>query len=125
LRGYRESNRARSGVAEEKKITQFQISGEDPLQAVAPIYSNFVGISRVGTDVQFEFIFLDLNVLAQILSAAKAAETLPEVPERQPLVGKTVAKIVMPGVNFVQAREQIELIMKALDEVIQSMEVRK
>ena len=34
-------------MAEEKKITQFQVSGEDPLQAVAPMYSNFVGISRV------------------------------------------------------------------------------
>ena len=113
-------------MAEEKKITQFQISGEDPLQAVAPIYSNFVGISRVGTDVQFEFIFLDLNVLAQILGEARTAETSDrEAPERQQLVGKTVAKIVMPGVNFVQAREQIEVIMKALDEVIRAMEVRK
>ena len=105
-------------MAEEKKITQFQISGEDPLQAVAPIYSNFVGISRVGTDVQFEFIFLDLNQLAQILEQSKAVES----PGRQVLTGKTVAKIVMPGVNFVQVKEQIEKVMKALEAELQKLQ---
>ena len=109
-------------MAEEKKTTQFQISGEDPLQAVAPTYSNFVGISRVGTDIQFEFIFLDLNQLAQILEQSKTVES----PERQILTGKTVAKIVMPGVNFLQAKEQIEKIMKALEADLQKLqEVRQ
>jgi len=106
-------------VAEERRITQLQISGDDPLHtAVIPTYSNFVGISRVGTDVQFEFLFLDLNQLAQILEHSKTAE----ITERQILVGKTVAKIVMPGVNFVQVKEQIEKIMKALEEELQRLQ---
>jgi hypothetical protein len=111
-------------VAEEKKITQFQISGEDPLQAVAPMYSNFVGISRVGTDIQFEFIFLDLNQLAQILEQGKTAES----PERQVLAGKTVAKLVMPGVNLLQVREHFEKVMNTLEEEVkkaQNIEVRQ
>jgi len=110
-------------VAEEKRITQFQISGEDPLHAIAPTYSNFVGISRVGADVQLEFIFLDLNQLAQILEQSKAAEN----PQRQALAGKTVAKIIMPGINFMQVKEQMEKIMKALDAELQkpqNLEVR-
>lgn len=107
-------------MAEEKRTTQFQICGEDPVQAVAPLYSNFVGISRVGTDVQFEFVFLDLNQLAQILTDTKTDDTT----ERRTLMGKTVAKVVMPGVNFLQVKEQIELIMKALNEELQKMEVR-
>ena len=105
-------------MAEEKKITQWQISGEDPLDAIAPTYSNFVGISRVGTDVQFEFIFLDLNQLAQILEQSKTAES----SQRQVLTGKTVAKIVMPGINFVQVKGQIEKIMKALDAEVQKLQ---
>jgi hypothetical protein len=111
-------------VAEEKRITQLQISGEDPLQAIAPTYSNFVGISRVGTDVQFEFIFLDLNQLAQILEQSKTAES----PQRQVLTGKTVAKIIMPGINFVQIKEQIEKVMKVLEAELQkpqNLEVRQ
>jgi hypothetical protein len=106
-------------VAEEKKMTQFQISGEDPLRAVAPTYSNFVGISRVGTDIQFEFIFLDLNQLAQILEQSKTLDS----PERQVLAGKTVAKIVMPGVNFLQVREQFEKIMNALEEEVKKLNI--
>ena len=106
-------------MTEEKKVVQFQIRGEDPIDAITPIYSNFVGISRVGTDIQFEFIFLDLNQLAQILDPTKEATT-----ERQELIGKTVAKIVMPGLNFMQAKDQIDLIMRALSEALQTREVR-
>jgi hypothetical protein len=111
-------------MAEEKKLVQFQIRGEDPIDAITPIYSNFVGISRVGTDIQFEFIFLDLNQLAQILDPTKAKGPATATGPQE-LVGKTVAKIVMPGLNFMQAKEQIDVIMRALSEAFQAPEVRK
>jgi hypothetical protein len=103
--------------AEEQKILNFRVRGEDPVQAVSALYSNFLAISRVGTDVQFEFIFLDLNLVAGILEQLKKAEK-PSVPELQ---GKTVAKVVMPAATFFQLREHFENIFRALEEVVPKM----
>lgn len=100
--------------ADEQKLLNFRVSGEDPVAAVSALYSNFLAVSRVGTDVQFEFIFLDLNVIANVLQQFKEADK-GSVPD---LRGKTVAKIVMPGANFIQLREHFENLFRALDGVV-------
>jgi hypothetical protein len=89
----------------------FQVKGQDPLDAGAAVFSNFVGISRVGGDVQFEFIFLDINQLAILVEAQKAAPS--EVPPL--LTGKTVAKVVMPAEAFLQLKEHINGLMSAIE----------
>jgi hypothetical protein len=100
--------------AEEQKILNFRVKGEDPVQAVSALYSNFLAVSRVGTDVQFEFIFLDLNLVAGILEQLKKAGK-PDVPELQ---GKTVAKVVMPAATLIQLRDHFENLFRALEEVV-------
>ncbi len=95
---------------DKKKLLNFRVKGEPPNQAVPALYSNFLGVSRVGTDVQFEFVFLDLNFMAAMLEQLKAADvtTVPEVE------GKTVAKLVMPAATFIQVHQQLETIFAAL-----------
>ena len=98
---------------QEKKLSRsatFKVSGEDPKVGAAPIFSNFVGISQVGTEVQFEFIFLDINLVAQLLEAKKRARPSEEITaEENPVevVGKTVAKIVMPAAAFLQLKDHL------------------
>ncbi len=100
-------------MSADQKIVNFRVKGEPPVQAGAALYSNFLGVSRVGTEVQFEFIFLDLNQLAMMVEQMKAAAAAV-VPEVE---GRTVAKIVMPAVSFIQVREQFEKIYAALREM--------
>ncbi len=101
-------------MAEKRKVEKtatFVVRGEDPRQAGAPIFSNFVGISHVGSEVQFEFIFLDINEVAvHIQRKEKAAqEGQPSIEEKPTTVqGKTVAKIVMPVSSFVQVKGHLQ-----------------
>lgn len=94
----------------DQKVQNFRVKGEPPVQAVPALFSNFLAVSRVGTEVQFEFVFLDLNYMAVILEQLKAADVTvtPEVE------GKTVAKVVMPAATFVQLYGQFEKIFAAL-----------
>lgn len=86
-----------------------QVTGQPALESVPALYSNFVGISRVGTDVQLEFIYVDLNDFAVLLlQAEKAGSTV--VPT--PIKGKTVAKIVMPALSFVQLQPHVDKMFK-------------
>lgn len=94
----------------EKKVQNFRVTGEKPVQAVPALYSNFLAVSRVGTDVQFEFVFLDLNYIAQLLEQLKASD----VTVTTDVEGKTVAKVVMPAVAFMQLQQQFETIFSAL-----------
>jgi hypothetical protein len=98
-------------VSEEtKKLLNFTVKGEPPIKAGPALYSNFLAVSRVGTDVQFEFVFLDLNYMAVMIEKSKA-EDVTVVPEVE---GKTVAKLVMPAATFMQVRQQLETIFAAL-----------
>jgi hypothetical protein len=94
----------------EQKILNFKVKGEPPVQAVPPLYSNFLAVSQVATEVQFEFIFLDLNQVAVMIEQLKSSDVtvVPEVD------GKTVVKVVMPAASFVQLREQFEKVFAAL-----------
>jgi hypothetical protein len=106
-------------VPNEEKQFKVNIRGENPLDAQAPLYSNFLGISRLGTDVQLEFVYVDINQLALITEAMKRSTASGP----QDIAGKTVAKIVMPGANFVQLQEHLNMIFKALKEELQTREV--
>jgi hypothetical protein len=106
-------------VSEDKqKLLNFRVKGEAPLNAVAALYSNFLAVSRVGTDVQFEFVFLDLNYMAVMLEQLKAADNVTVVPEVE---GKTVAKLVMPAATFMQVHEQLEAIFAGLKAELPAM----
>ena len=107
-------------VTDEKKQLLLNIRGEDPLQAVSPMYSNFVAVSRIGAEVQFEFLFVDINQLAILIDQARKSESF----ERQDITAKTVAKIVMPGLSFMQVKEHLNEIFKALAEALQIQEAR-
>lgn len=98
----------------EQKVVNFRVSGQNPIEAVPALYSNFLAVSQVGTDVQFEFIFLDLNLVAGMLKQLKDLQN-PDVPELQ---GKTVSKLVMPAANFLQLREHFENLFRALEGIV-------
>jgi hypothetical protein len=97
-------------VSEHKTIVNFQVKGEGPSGPAPALFSNFLAVSQVGTEVQFEFVFLDLNVLAEMLEKAKteASTTRPTID------GKTVAKVVMPAAVFAQMKEHFDKILSAL-----------
>ena len=108
-------------MAEEKKEFLLAVRGEDPVQAIAPLYSNFLSVSRLGTDVQLEFVFVDINGLAQLTERVRTGE----VTGTQEVSGKTIAKVVMPGLSFVQIREHLNTIFVALAEALQAQEVAR
>jgi len=101
-----------------KTLVTVQVKGQDPTSAVPALFSNFVGISRVGTEVQFEFIFLDLNQVAELIKSSNTTEnsTLP------PVIGKSVAKIVMPAAAFVQAKDHLAGIFKDIETELKKLE---
>lgn len=107
-------------MSEESKLQTFQVQGQSPLDAAPALYSNFVAVSRLGTEVQFEFIFLDLNQLAKVLDELKTAPS--ETPTVQ---GKTVAKVVMPAVSFVQLKEPLAKIFEALEATLPNVPEEK
>ncbi|MGB6483008.1 MAG: hypothetical protein WBE86_05925 [Candidatus Acidiferrales bacterium] len=88
-----------------------QVTGQPPLEAVPALHSNFVGISRAGGEVQFEFIFVDLNQIANMTQHNEAAAQSGTV---FPVTGKTIAKIVMPAENFIQLEPHLEKIFSAI-----------
>ncbi len=101
-------------MSPENKVQTFQVQGEPPNEAVSALFSNFLSLSRVGTEVQFEFIFLDLNNLAVMLNQLKQEEA-----KQSPIVkGKTIAKLVMPAASFIQLKEQLDNIFTALKEAL-------
>lgn len=89
-----------------------KVVGDDPRAAVAPMYANFVAVCNVGGDVQFEFIFLDLNELAQRIQLVRKGEESPDGE----LQGKTVAKLVVPAASFMQLKDHLAAMFESLGE---------
>jgi hypothetical protein len=79
------------------------VSGDDPRQAGSPSFANFVAISHFGSEVQFEFIFLDLNQLAMRVERVKNGKE----PADGVFQGKTVGKCVVPVSAFLQLKEHL------------------
>jgi hypothetical protein len=94
----------------QKTVLNFQVKGEGQGAGTPALFSNFLAVSQVGTEVQFEFVFLDLNVLAVMIEQLKGAGvTVPPTVD-----GKTVAKVVMPAAVFAQMKEHFDKIFSAL-----------
>jgi hypothetical protein len=79
------------------------VTGDNNLEAPAALFSNLLGLARVGTEIQFEFIFLDLNQMANIIQTHQGTGQ----ESANPVQGQTVAKIVMPAAAFVQLKERM------------------
>jgi hypothetical protein len=94
----------------DKTILNFQVKGEVQGGGIPTLFSNFLAVSQVGTEVQFEFVFLDLNVLAGMIEQFKASGVTPNPS----VEGKTVARVVMPAAVFVQMREHFDKIFGVL-----------
>jgi hypothetical protein len=105
-------------VSKPVKQVMIQVAGQPPLEAVAPLFSNFVGISRVAAEVQLEFIFLDLNQVATMIQGAEKTENAGPLP---PVTGKTVVKIVMPSASFVQLKPHLENIFKDIEKDMETL----
>jgi hypothetical protein len=102
-----------------KNLT-FRVTGEEPLSTRAPIFANFVAVAHVGSEVQFEFIYLDINELAQRFGQPGVDDR--PVPEGEPpeeivLKGKTVAKLVVPVASFVQLETHLQGMFRKFTEV--------
>jgi hypothetical protein len=96
----------------------FRVVGEDPLLVSSPpIFANFLGISHAGNEIQFEFIFLDINQLATKFGQPNADDR-PELSAEQAkdveLRGKTVAKIILPISSFIQLEEHVQGIFRKM-----------
>jgi hypothetical protein len=87
------------------------VSGEDPRKAVSPTFANFVAVSQVGAEVQFEFIFLDLGQLAARLERWKA-EGRENAGEFE---GKTVGKVIVPVAALMQVKDHLLGLFKKLE----------
>lgn len=78
---------------------EIKVKLEDPTKLSIPtLFANHVAISRAGTEVQLEFVALDINVLAGKLAELQSGEAEGPVE----LSGKTVAKVVVPLHAFMQ-----------------------
>ena len=104
---------------------ELKITPEDPLQSSVPtLFSNYVAISRAGTEVQFEFVALDINVLAGKMSAAAAAQPQAVAsPLSIEMTGKTVAKIVLPLHVFMQLEQHLATIFSAVHQEFEFVKV--
>jgi hypothetical protein len=89
---------------------ELRVFTEDPTKSSVPtLFSNYVAISRAGTEVQFEFVALDINVLAAKMQAQAA-----EAPGPVEVTGKTMAKIVLPLHAFMQLEQHLQTIFSAV-----------
>ena len=89
----------------ENRQVKFKVIFEDPKAGPAPLFSNHVGISRAGTEVQFEFSFVDINAVATILQSYKGNSVPSELIE---IDGRSVAKVVMPLHVFLQLKDHLQ-----------------
>jgi len=85
------------------------VGGDDP-RSVAPSFANFVGISHVGSEVQLEFIFLDINQIAQQIQRVQAGAS-----GDAEMHGKTVAKVVVPVESFLQLKDHVSKVFERLE----------
>jgi hypothetical protein len=104
-----------------KQPVMIQVRGEEPIDAPPALFSNFLGIARVATDVQLEFVFLDLNQVAQIIQAGQVEGT----GSPSPVTGQTVAKIIMPASAFLQLKDHIVQLMADIEKNLAPLEENK
>jgi len=81
---------------------------QDPVDAPPPYFSNHVAISRAATEVQFEFVFIDLN---RIATAIRDREQHPEGTQ---IAGRTIAKVIVPLNVFLQLEDHVTQMFEAI-----------
>jgi hypothetical protein len=101
------TEKPKNAVAGEVKVL---VTGDEPLNSPPPQFANFVAISHAGTEVQLEFIFLDLNTIATMALEKKGQDK----PEK--VRGQTVAKVVVPVANFLQLKDHLSTMFARLEE---------
>jgi len=101
-------------MPENRQVT-FKVAFDDPRDGAVPLFSNHVGISRAGTEVQFEFVFLDINAVAEILKGQKERSDNSPVE----IKGKSVAKIVMPLHVFLQLKGHLQTMFGQIEQELQ------
>jgi hypothetical protein len=97
-------------VSEERRV-MLQVKGDDRLAPLPAAFSNFVQVSRVSTEVQFEFLFVDIGSVASAIDGAKKSLD----PDPVQLVGIPVAKVVVPALNLMQIRDQMNQIFDGIE----------
>ena len=100
-----------NAISEKPVSGLLTIIGDDPRAAVAPLFANFVAVSHVGNEVQLEFVFLDINMLATQIEQVNRGE----IPADLKMQGKTIAKIVVPAAQFVQLKDHLSGIFEKLE----------
>lgn len=95
------------------------VQGQGAMYSDPPTYSNYLAVARVGADVQFEFIFLDFNTIAQILDQSKKGVALT-----LPVEGRTVAKIIVSGVNLIQIRNHLNFILDETEKAVKGVKTK-
>ncbi len=104
-------------MPDDRHVT-FKVLLEEPRQGATPLFSNHVGIARAGTEVQFEFGFLDINAVATILRDYKEHGGTSPVE----INGKSIAKIVMPLHVFLQLKEHLQGMFNSIEHELQLAE---
>jgi len=95
-------------MSDTQQQVMLKVNFEDPKIGPSALFANHVGISRAGTEVQFEFVFLDINLVANTLQTYKGDPAVAALPVE--ISGKTVAKVVMPLHVFIQLRGHLEML---------------
>jgi hypothetical protein len=108
------------GVSEQQ-IILLNIGRDEKTPLVYPSFSNFLQVSRVATEVQFDFLFVDVNEIA--VTIQKAKESPGEGPPK--LSGVLVARVVLPALNFVQMRDHINGIFDAIEKELGKLPTAK
>lgn len=88
-----------------RQRVELRVALEDPREVSVPtLFANHVAISQAGTEVQFEFVAIDLNSIATKLTEVTENDSAGPAE----IVGKTVAKVVVPLHVFVQLEGHLQ-----------------
>lgn len=92
------------------KRLEMKVVLEDPaIVGVPTLFANHVAVARAGTEVQFEFVAVDINSIATKLAELSDGEVAsPEVR------GKTVTKVVVPLHVFLQLEPHLRGIFSSV-----------
>ncbi len=97
------------------------VTADDNRLSVVPTFANFLQISSVGNDVQFEFMFVDLSDLAAKIDRAKKEQGSKDFNCN----ARTVSKMVMPAASFVQLKDHLAQMFENLEAQFNEQQLAK
>jgi hypothetical protein len=86
------------------------VTADEKRNTIVPSFANFLTVSSVGSDVQFEFMFVDLSDLAAHIDKAKQGGGTDFT-----CMGKTVSKLIVPAASFVQLKNHLAQMFERLE----------